>query len=158
MNRLMKKRNILVVGGIVGLVLAILIVSQAIAWGPRGMGMGPGMGWMAYLNLTQEQATKLNSLRQNFLKDTLATRSKLATVRVELQTLFAQAGVDDARLRAKHGEMLKLQRELQEKRFEFRLAVRKILTPEQLAQASLGWGRGMGRYGRMGRCRRMLTQ
>ena len=152
----MKKRNILVVGGILG--LALLIVSQAVAWGPRGMGMGPGVGWMSNLNLTQEQTNELNSLRQNFMKDTLATRSKLASVRVELQTLFAQADVDDARLKAKHGEMLKLQRELQEKRFEFRLAVRKILTPEQLAQASLGWGRGMGRHGRMGRCRRMMMQ
>lgn len=92
------------------------------------------------------------------MRDTLAARSKLVSVRVELQTLFAQADVDDTKLKAKHDEMLRLQKVLQEKQFEFRLAVRKFLTPEQLAQASLGWGQAMGRYGRNGRCRRMMSQ
>jgi len=156
MRTWMKKKRIYIMGSILG--MALLFASQAVAWGPHGMGMNPGMGWMSNLNLTQEQTTKLNTLRQRFMQDTLAARSKLASVRVELQTLFAQADVDDDKLKAKHGEMLKLQRELQEKRFEFRLAARKFLTPEQLTKASLGWGKRMGRHGRKGYCGRMRSQ
>jgi len=156
MKTLMKKKTIFITGSILG--LALLIVSQAVAWGPRGRGVNTGTAWISSLNLTREQTVKLNNLRQKFMKDTLSTRSKLSSVRVELQTLFAQADADNTRLKAKHDEMLKLQRELQEKRFESRLAVRKFLTPEQLAQASLGRGRGMGNYRKMGRCRRMMMQ
>ncbi len=157
MKKLVKKNRILV--GIGVMVLALLIVSQAIAWGPQGMGMNPGKGWIANLKLTQKQTQKINILRQKFMHDTLAMRSKLASARVELRTLFTQTGVDNTQLKTKHNEILNLQKALQAKWFEFRLAVRKLLTPEQLAQASLGWGPGMGRhYGRMGYCRRMTLQ
>ena len=103
---------------------------------------------MSNLNLTQDQRAKLAELRQNFLKDTTETRSKLAATRIEFRSLFAQ-GADEKKLRALHVKMLDLQRKLQEKRFEFHLAMRKILTPGQLA--TLSQGRGfMGGHGMMG--------
>lgn len=148
----MKKKSITI-----SLILSLLIVSQVMAWGPRNGNPamnGMGMGWMSNLNLTQDQNVKLMELRQNFLKETTETRSKLAAMRIEFQSLFAQQGADEEKLKAMHTKMLDSQRKLQEKRFDFRLAMRKILTPAQLAMMSQGCGLmggdGMG-PGTMGR-------
>ncbi|RTZ91829.1 MAG: hypothetical protein DSY91_04515 [Deltaproteobacteria bacterium] len=139
------------------LIMSLLMVSQVMAWGPRNGSPamnGTGMGWMSNMNLTQDQKVKLVELRQNFLKETTETRSKLAATRVEFRSLFAQQGADEEKLKAMHARMLDLQRKLQEKRFAFRLATRKILTPAQLAMMSQGrspmGGHGMG-PGTMGR-------
>ena len=135
----------------ISLIMSLLMVSQVMAWGPRNGNSamnGMGMGWMSNLNLTQDQKVKLAELRQNILKETTTTRSKLAALRIEFRTLFAQQNAVEAKLKAMHAEMLALQKKLQEKRFEFRLAMREVLTPAQLAMLSQGrrfmGGRGMG--------------
>lgn len=131
-------------------IMSLLMASQVMAWEPcngHPNMSSMGAGWMSNLNLTQDQRAKLAELRQNFLKDTTETRSKLAATRVELRALFAQ-GAGGKKLKALHAKMLDLQRKLQERRFEFRLSMRKILTPGQLAM--LPQGRGfMGGHGPM---------
>ncbi len=151
---------------VLSLIMSLLMVSQVMAWGPRNGNPamnGKGMGWMSRMNLTQDQKVKLMELRQNLLKETTETRSKLAAMRVEFKSLFAQQGADEEKLKAMHARMLNLRTKLQEKRFAFRLAMRKILTPTQLAMLSQGRGlmsgHGMGSgtmrkgHGRYNGCR-----
>ncbi len=149
----------------ISLIMSLLMVSQVMAWGPRNGNSamnGMGMGWMSNLNLTQDQKVKLAELRQNMMKETTTTRSKLAALRIEIRTLFTQQNADEEKLKAMHSEMLTLQKKLQEKRFTYRLAMRKILTTQQLAMLSQGRGfigsHGMGSgfmrkgHGRHGGC------
>jgi Spy/CpxP family protein refolding chaperone len=183
----MKTRKVTV---IVGILVSLLMVSYAMAHGvnsgmgmqgqgtshmakmgmlgSQGMGMGMkngrgmvGMGWVSNLNLSQEQKTKLAKLRQKFMMDTLETRSKLAAKRVELRTLFTQSGINSAKLKTTYKELLTLQMQMMERRFDFRLAMRGVLTPDQLSRISFGHSKGMGMMGRRGgmcQCGRMRMQ
>ena len=56
---------------------------------------------------------------------------------------------DQAAIKAKQKEIFNLQTQLQEKATSFRLEVRKVLTPEQLAQlpAIVSQGAGFGHHG-----------
>ncbi len=49
------------------MVVLLVAVSQAVAWCP----MGRGFGYAANLKLTTEQSEKLNTLQQDFFKETL---------------------------------------------------------------------------------------
>lgn len=139
----------------VSLVISLLIVSQAMAFGPGGM----GACWNANLTLTAEQSAKVTSLRQKFQSETFELRKKLMVKRFEFRTLFSQPNVDESKLKKNHEELLSLQKALQEKRFDHRLAMRKILTHEQLVMLSnrqgfMGGSAMMDRGFRNGHCGR----
>ena len=151
----------------VSLILSLLMVSQTMAWSPRNGNPpmnGIGMGWMSNLNLTQDQKAKLAELRQNMVKETMTVRSKLAALSIEFRTLFVRQDADEAKLKAMHSKMLTMQRRLQETLLTYRLAMRKILTPQQLSMLPLGcgfmgglgsgfMGKGRGRHGGCGQGR-----
>jgi zinc resistance-associated protein len=157
--------------------LATAGVAMAQGWG-RGMGYGPGQGygpggnapcggpgcgqgygpqgsWAANLNLTAEQNQKMQSMREGFFKETLPLRNEMQLKQLELRTLWAQASPDQEKILAKQKEVNALRAQMQEKGTKHRLEMRKILTPEQQAQAQafgpgggmrggFGPGRGMG--------------
>jgi len=128
----------------VSLVISILIVSQAMAFSPGRM----NGGWNTNLKLTAAQSVRLNTLRQKFQRDTLELRKKIMAERLEFHTLFSQVNIDEDKTRASHEMLLALQRSFKKKRFDHRLAMRKILTPEQLAmlpnRCCFKGGGGMG--------------
>jgi Spy/CpxP family protein refolding chaperone len=162
---------------IIGLSLALwlaLMATVALAWGPGfGPGFGRGFGGPAYgsppiPNLTAEQSSKIQTLRETFLKEIEPLQKDLLTERTELRNLWLSQSPDQAVVTAKQKEMWNLQSKLQEKATNLGLEIRKMLTPEQLAQlpafsqgagfgpdAGFGPGRGfgprMGMRGPMGR-------
>lgn len=146
----MKKTTIVGLGLVLALALA---ATAALAWGPgfgRGFG-GPGFGSPPIPNLTAEQSAQIQALRDSFLKEMEPLQNVLWTKRTELRTLWSNPNTDPAEITAKQKEIWDLQSNLQEKAADLSLEIRKVLTPEQLAQlpafargAGFGPGRGFG--------------
>ena len=154
----MKKTTIVGLGLI--LVLA-LVATVALAWGPGfGPGFGRGFGGPAFgvppiPNLTGEQSAQIQALRDGFLKEIEPLQKELYTKGTELRNLWQSPNPDQATIGAKQKEMFNLQSQLQEKATNLGLEIRKVLTPEQLAQLpasnqGAGFGPGVGFGPRMG--------
>ena len=136
---------------IIGLSLTLalaLMATAALAWGPdRGSGMGPGYGTPAIPNLTAEQSSQIQALRDGFRRETEPLQKELYAKGQELRQLWSTPNADPAAIKAKQDEIFGLRTQLQEKATSLRLEIRKVLTPEQLAQlpaAGRGFGSGMG--------------
>jgi Spy/CpxP family protein refolding chaperone len=140
--------------------LKILTVGLAlIALAGSAMAAGPGFGFddrinrpfiEDRLNLTTEQKTKLKELQEKHWNETIALRNEMQTRRLELRTLWTVPNPDKNKILAKQKELNELRDKMQAKTTDFRLDMRKILTPEQAAQvgiqgAGIGFGRGIGR-------------
>ena len=122
----------------------------------RGMGLGPGCGMgpcgaggaaLANLNLSDEQAVKIQALRETHLKNIAPIQDQLFSARNELRLLWNQPDPVAAQITAKQQDMDTLRSQLREKVTQHLLEVRKLLTPEQQARLTLsgpGMGRGMG--------------
>jgi len=121
---------------------------------------GPGYGFRGsvncpfgynQLNLTPEQKTKLSELQEKNWKDTISLRNEMQTKRLELRTLWTASNPDKDKILSKQKELNELRNKLQVKSTDFRLEARKVLSPEQAAQAGtfgpgMGFGGGMGRH------------
>jgi len=139
---------------IIGLCLALglaLMATVALAWGPgsgRGFG-GPEYGSPPIPNLTAEQSSKIQTLRETSLKEIEPLQKDLWTKRTELRNLWLSSNADPTVITAKQKEIFDLQAKLQEKATNLGLEIRKVLTPEQLAQLpafnqGAGFGPGAG--------------
>lgn len=136
----------------IGLALAAL-AGSAIAAGPgSGFGGNPNCpAGMEQLNLTPEQKTKLGELQEKHWKDTISLRNEMQIKRLELKTLWTAPNPDKNKILAKQKELNELRDKMQAKATDFRLDIRKALTPEQAAQlgtmgSGMGFHRGMGRH------------
>ena len=145
---------------IVGLSLTLalaLMTTAALAWGPgfgRGFGAGLGYGTPPIPNLTAEQSSQIQALQKAHLDEIAPLQEELYKKRTELRSLWLTPNPDQAAITAKQKEILNLQTNLQEKGTNFRLEIRKLLTPEQQAQLATfgpGFGPRMGKMGRGGR-------
>ena len=122
----------------------------------RGMGPGTGCGMgpcgaggaaLANLNLSDEQAVKIQALRETHLKNIAPIQDQLFSARNELRLLWNQPKPNADEITAKQQDMDTLRSQLREKVTQHMLAVRKLLTPEQQAKLAVtgpGMGRGMG--------------
>jgi Spy/CpxP family protein refolding chaperone len=145
---------------VVGLCLALgvaLVATIALAWGPsfgprfgRGFG-GPAFGVPPIPGLTAEQSAKIETLRDGFLKEIEPLQKDLFEKQAELRTLWSNPGSEPSAISAKQKDIFNLQAQLQEKGTNLGLEIRKVLTPEQLAQlpafsqeSSFGPGPGFG--------------
>jgi len=151
-----------------GLILALaLVATVALAWGPGfGPGFGRGFGGPAFgsppiPNLTGEQSAQIQALRDGFLKEIEPLQKEVYTKETELRNLWQSPNPDQATIAAKQKEMFNLRSQMQEKGTSLGLEIRKVLTPEQLAQLPAfnqgagfgpggGFGPGMGFGPRMG--------
>src|SRR4030065_2123488 len=153
----MKKTTIVGLGLI--LVLAV-VATVARAWGPGfGPGFGRGFGGPAYgfppiPNLTANQSALIQALRDSFLEENEPLQKDLYTKGQELRKLWSTQNVDPAAVKAKQNEISDLRSQLQDKATNLGLEIRKVLTPEQLAQmpafnqgAGFGPGAGSGPRG-----------
>jgi Spy/CpxP family protein refolding chaperone len=135
-------------------VLFLAVGTAAFAFGPGGcggfQGGGPGkgmMGPMSQLNLSKDQAEKMWKLKDAFHNDTKDLRYQMFQKRWEMKSLFADPKADDQTIIAKQKEANALRQAMQDKMVQFRLAERKILTPEQiqkLGEIPFGKGHGFG--------------
>jgi Spy/CpxP family protein refolding chaperone len=122
----------------------------------RGYGYGPGQGSgygpaVTAPNLNAEQTAKLQKIQADRYAEVAKVRTEMVTKRTELQALFREPVLDQAKIAAKQKEITALQAQLQEKGLATRTAVAEVLTPEQRAQMPAygsgmgpGYGRGMG--------------
>jgi len=106
--------------------------------GKRG-DRGPRYGYGCRVDLTSEQEEKLEAEQERFFHDTADMRRELRQKRLEMEALWLDPKNDPEKIKAKHKEVLELQRQLQEKRLDHKLALREILPDESLGQR--GWGR-----------------
>lgn len=136
------KRTVVALG-LVG-VLA-LGASAAFAWGPGwGRGFGPGYGLgPAVANLSADQIAKIQKIQSDRYAEMAKVRSEMFAKRAELQALFREPTLDQAKIAAEEKEIAAIQAQMQEKALAARIAVAEILTPGQRAQIP-AFGPGMG--------------
>lgn len=117
--------------------------------GRRGRhGHGEGFLRMARrLELTDEQVTAIKDVLRQARKKAIGLRAKARVARIELAELVSEPTVDRAKVDAKVEEITKIRGDRLQERTRTALAVRAVLTPEQLAKADgvlnrlLGGGR-----------------
>jgi len=147
----MKKTIIIGLSLVLGLAL---VATVALAWGPGfGPGFGRGSGGPAYgsppiPNLTADQSAQIQALRETFLKENEPLQKELYAKGQELRNLWATQNADPAAIKAKQNEISDIRSQLQDKGTNFGLEIRKVLTPEQLAQMpAFREGAGFGHHG-----------
>ena len=138
----------------ISVIAAFLIVvasATLVMAGPRGKVNGGGGGGnsgpsaLASLNLTAEQSEKIRALRESVLKEVTPIRAQLLSKRTEIRLLWMQTKLDPDKIRAIQREDRDLRGQMEEKRTDFRLAFRNILTPEQTSKLlAQGIGSRMG--------------
>ena len=136
--------------GLVG-VLA-LMASAAFAWGPwSGRGFGPyGYGprfgpGVAGINLSVDQIAKVQKIQGDQYAELTKLRNEMFAKGRELQVLFREPALDQAKIAAKQKEIAALQAQMQEKGLAARTAMAEVLTPDQRAQVpAFGPGAGPG--------------
>ena len=104
------------------------------------------------LELTDEQVKKVKSALTDARKKRIGLRADARVAGIELREMVSQEAVDKAKIGAKVDEIAKLRGDLLRARTDAALAVREILTPEQMAKADGMLKRLLG--GRKGRGRR----
>ena len=142
----------------ISMLAAIMLLMASATWvmaGPGGKARGwdgdrwcPGPSQLSTLNLSDEQLEKVRELRESFLKETTPIRNKLVAKNAELRLLWIQANLNADQIRSVQKAIHDLMGQLHEKRTDYRLAFRGLLTPEQttrLLAQGIGKGRGQGR-------------
>jgi Spy/CpxP family protein refolding chaperone len=135
---------------IVGLVSAAAIATTALAFGPgRGPGYGPcargDFQGAAGLNLTTEQESQFNKMRETQFKEMLPFQTQMAAKRDALRKLWLEPNPDKAKIAAAQKEMNAVRDQMQEKITAYRLEANKVLTPEQKEKMKFYAGnRGFG--------------
>jgi Spy/CpxP family protein refolding chaperone len=145
---------------LVTLIAVTALTVSAFAFGP---GWGRGHGGGAYcggdvtalseLNLTADQTTKINALRETHLKDIKPLQDKMFSKRGDLKLLWLQQNPDQDKILAGQKEIRTLRDQMQDKMTVYRLNVLKVLTPEQqdkVKSSRMGHGFGPGMRGGAG--------
>jgi len=131
---------------LLGVLIGAGAVAMAAGQGPqgpppgRGQGMGPGQGMRmggparikAELGLTDEQEAQLRQLHLDQRKAQIRRRADLQVARMDLQQLLSAKTVDDKAMAAKMKEINDLTAAGLKAHVDNQLALRKVLTPEQL--------------------------
>ncbi len=125
-------------------VLALLISIPAFAQHPEHHGK-TGCGSGTKPELTLEQEKQLADLKMKLLKETEPIKTELKIKQMELQSLWKEDNPDARKILNKTKEIGALKLSLQEKLINYRVAVYKILTPEQRKMMTEKMGmHGMG--------------
>lgn len=97
------------------------------------------------LNLTAEQSSQIRSLQEAQLKEIQPLQNNLYSKRSELRLLWLQQSPDQGKITVADREIRAMKDQIQDKMTSHRLAIFKILTPEQQTKLqAYGTGRGSG--------------
>ncbi|MGB5983828.1 MAG: periplasmic heavy metal sensor [Desulfobacterales bacterium] len=153
------KKALIILGSIV---LVTTLAFPVLGYGPGrgggcmdgyGEGRGGGHCWEAYaedLKLSDEQRDQLETLHENFFRETRDLRDSIYDKRRELRTLMRGDDPDQAAALALQKEIHGLRGEMMEKRLNLQLESRKI-APELKSLHGRKHGHGEGRgHGRKG--------
>ena len=103
-----------------GLAVAVALTAATVfAWGP-GRGMGPGLGMgqgfghgygaaAAVPNLSADQAAKIQKIQSDRYAEAQTVRSEMYAKKIELQALFREPVLDQAKIASKQKEIAALQ-------------------------------------------------
>ena len=154
----MKMKKMMTVMAVIAVAAVVATAPAEARWG--GGGGYPGGGYYDIatapgLNLTAEQAGQIRSLQEAHLKDIQPLQNNLYSKRSELRLLWLQQSPDQGKIAAADREIRALRDQIQDKRTSQRLAVFKVLTPEQQTMlqaygAGRGYGSGKGMRGQGG--------
>lgn len=139
---------------------SFLGLPQAQAQGPGGPGMGmgpdddgPPMRMLERLNLSDDQRSQIQTLRETNQSEMKAGREAIRAAHAELRTLM-QGEASESDLRTAHAKVQDLMQKQGNERFEQMLKIRAILTPEQRKELGAFRGdRGRGRKDGRGQSR-----
>jgi hypothetical protein len=141
------KRNALTT---LGIALALVLVgSWAFAdgpWGARRYGYPACDYGNPSSNLTPEQREKLQAQEEKFYRDTEDLRQDLYQKRLDLRKLWVDPKADPEQIRGKQREVFEVERRLQDKAFEHRMALRDLVPEGEFGPGFRGYHRGRG-YG-----------
>ncbi|QUY40760.1 Spy/CpxP family protein refolding chaperone [Acaryochloris marina] len=99
------------------------------------------------LNLSPDQVSEIDQIREQNKQDKQAKREALRAAKDKMQALMASDASDDE-LRAQHRILQDLRRDMGEARFETKLKIRQVLTPEQRTKMAELKKQRRGRWGR----------
>jgi len=136
-------------------VLAVIAVAAIVASSPAEARRGWWDGYQSGgyhdlaaapgLNLTAEQSAQVRGLQEAQLKEIQPLQNNLYSKRSELRLLWLQQTPDQGKITAADREIRALRDQIQDKMTSHRLAIFKILTPEQQTKLqAYGAGRGYG--------------
>ncbi len=135
------------------LLVVTMIASVGYAWEKGAWRHHKRQAIKDELNLTDEQQAQMIKIKADFIKETADIKADLMVKRNELFKMLRDPNASEKDLLAKHSELNQLQSKMMDTRFKKKLAMRKVLTPEQLEKffdMLPGMGKGM-----MGHCRGM---
>jgi Spy/CpxP family protein refolding chaperone len=89
---------------------------------------------LSELDLTAEQAESIRALRASFQEHISPLRTQVFEKKAEVRLMWMQTKTDADAIRTKEKQIHDLKWQINEKTTDFRLAVRKVLTPEQLTR------------------------
>lgn len=133
----MKRASFLMFAMIVGL-FASLAVAQPPHNGPRPRDQqGERMSKLPFdeLGLTDEQKAQIHAILSNTRKQNIDISAKLKLAQIELHELIQADSPEQSKIDAKISEVSQLREKRMRSHIESRLAVQKILTPEQRKKA-----------------------
>lgn len=124
--------------GKTGVVMTMVALASALAFGQMGQGGGQRMGqpgmrqeMMKKLNLNEQQQTQMRKLRADLQKKNIQASSKIQLARIDMRELILADKPDRTALEKKLREISDLQHQMKIDRLDHMLAVNALLTPEQ---------------------------
>ena len=127
---------------LISLIVTVAVVSAAaVVWnaadadarsGRNTRGAHRHQAMMEALDLTAEQQEKLKSIQLNNAKRMTRLKADLKIARLDLQDLLSQSNPNPAQVKIRVVEVNRVRSEMLEKKIDFRLAQKKVFTPEQL--------------------------
>lgn len=163
-------RSLLPLAAAAALALVPLAASRAAAQPGRGFGHGPGPqfgmrmhhrgggamgGGLAIdrllaraddLGLTDAQQTKLREIRKQVPGKLMPKRQAIEEARLDMQDLMAQESASSVDLKKAHNKLIKARSDLEAARFDLRMQVREVLTPEQRTKIREGVRDGVRKH------------
>jgi Spy/CpxP family protein refolding chaperone len=143
-----KRRHLVVLGGLIGVLLLFSVVNSA---PPRGH-----MGDRAEeLSLTDQQMKDLRELQYNFRKTGIGLKADLKEARLELRHQMMQDSPDKKEIARLVDQVAKAHKSVLKHEVDRKLATKEILTPEQYEKfmQRRGEGRRGERMGERGKSR-----
>ena len=139
-----------------GSILTVMVISTSLPAFEFGRGRAHMMpaqgcqqeGWFGRLNLTSEQKTKLETLRNAFLRDIKPLQDQMFSKRGDLKLLWLQSTPDKEKIVAVQKDIRAIRDKIQDKAVAQRVDAYNILTPEQHEKVkSFAGGHGHGPAG-----------
>jgi len=94
--------------------------------------------FIEFLNLSEEQATKIKEILLDFQKNAMVLRNRIQINELEVKALLLEPITELERIREKFSEVADLQLELKVFTIEKYLEMKELLTPEQQEKLPLG--------------------